>query len=250
MPGRGSGCRSRYRTAGSGRVSTALVSSTMASAVAGSPGPLDRNTPSTPSERICSMVVGRRQHVGADAAGGKHPRRVRLDAEVDRGDREVLLAVRRHPVPGLGGDLAGQVGTGHRRLRARPGPPCVAVTSGSPTARAGEDAAAHRAARYAAAGSARGCRRPGSRPCPDAPSPPAGTRSPASSTAAATGRGPRSRRPRSRRTRCPTAPSRPGVRSSPGDPAGVADLRRGGHHHLAAVATGRSASPGSRSSRW
>ena len=38
-------------------VSTALVNSTIASAVAGSPGPLDRNTPSTPSALISAMVV-------------------------------------------------------------------------------------------------------------------------------------------------------------------------------------------------
>ena len=39
------------------RSSTARAKATIASAVAGSPGPLDRNTPSTPSAVISSMVV-------------------------------------------------------------------------------------------------------------------------------------------------------------------------------------------------
>ena len=53
---------------------------------------------------------GRGQHMGPDAAGREHPRGVRLDAEVDRGDGEDLLALGRNRVPVRGGHLSGQVG--------------------------------------------------------------------------------------------------------------------------------------------
>ena len=53
------------------------------------------------------------QDVHLDAALGHHPRGVRLDAEVDRGDGEPLLTDRRDDV-GLGrGDLAGELGARH-----------------------------------------------------------------------------------------------------------------------------------------
>jgi hypothetical protein len=54
---------------------------------------------------------GRGQHVHLDAALGHHPRGVRLDAEVDGGDREQLLA--------HGGDDVGLL-RGDRRSRLAP----------------------------------------------------------------------------------------------------------------------------------
>ena len=58
-----------------------------------------------------------RQHVHLDAALGHPERRHALDAEVERGDGELLVADRRDDVRLVGRDLAGQVGAGHRRAR-------------------------------------------------------------------------------------------------------------------------------------
>ena len=182
--------------------------------------------------RCRSMVAVAGSTCVRDAARGEHPRGVRLDAQVQGGHGEALLAVRRHDVagaavvtspvrsaPAIGGwapHLRDQLAPwsrrrGGRRRRSR---------SASPR-------------RCAAAGSARGCRRRRCRRRPAGPSLAAARWSPASSTAAATDRGPRSRPPRSGPTR-----RRPVVARRPapvGDPAGVADLRRGGDHHLPAV---------------
>ena len=53
--------------------------------------------------------------------------RVGLDAEVDRGDGEALRPIGFHDVGGVGADLACEVGAEHRRLAAHPGEQLVGV---------------------------------------------------------------------------------------------------------------------------
>ena len=53
-------------------------------------------------------------------AGGEPARDVALDAEVDRGDREPVLALGRDRVRARGGHLGGQVGAEHLRLLPDP----------------------------------------------------------------------------------------------------------------------------------
>src|ERR1700744_463999 len=100
--------------------STSRVTSTMWSAVAGSPGPLDRNTPSGLSSAICSKVA-------------------------DEGSTRVRTPRRAfgfHHVSVVGADLAGQIGTQHRLLTTHPFDQLL----GRRERRTGEHAGLHRAA--------------------------------------------------------------------------------------------------------
>ena len=105
-------------------------------AAAGSPGPLEKNTPSGRAARISSAVTGRREHGDLAAAPGHGPRRGGLDAQVHGRDPVAdRRAVRRgHRVGGGRGHLPGQVGAGHLRAgqdplaeRGRVGPVPVAI---------------------------------------------------------------------------------------------------------------------------
>ena len=105
------------------RSSAACSSSIWPTVAAGSPGPLEKNSPSGSTASTSSMRRGGRQHVGLDAALGHHPRGVRLDAEVERGDGEAASLA---DAPGTtyasrGGHLVGEVGAGHLGRRAHPG---------------------------------------------------------------------------------------------------------------------------------
>ena len=114
-PGRGAGCRSRCRTAGCRASQHALqqrdrlVGGGRVARAVGEEHPVRRR----PRARRRAVAVGR-QHVRLDAALGHPARGHRLDAEVERGDGEPLLADgRRRRTARVGGDLAGEVGAGH-----------------------------------------------------------------------------------------------------------------------------------------
>ena len=202
--------------------STSRVTPTMWSAVAGSPGPLDRNTPSGLRSAICSKVDRRRQHVAADAAAGEVARRVGLDAQVERGDGEPLRPIGFHDIGGVGADLARQVGTEHRRLAAHPVQQLVGVGQRV----SGEHPGLHRTAAAQVPHHGAGV---DARDADDA--------LPDEFVVERAG-GPPVRRPR-RRVAHGVAGDPDLVAAALGVlvvPAGVADLRRGGDHDLAVIA--------------
>ena len=92
--------------------STPACSATASSAVAGSPGPLEKNTPSGSSASTSSAVAVAGSTCTSMPRSAMRCGVMRLDAEVDGGDGEPLLADRGDDVRLAGGDLAR---TGPRR---------------------------------------------------------------------------------------------------------------------------------------
>ena len=158
----------------------------------------------------------------ADPAAGELARRVGLDAEVDCGNGKPLRPIGFDDVAGIGADLAGEIGAEHRRLAADPGQQLIGVREGI----TGEHPGLHRTA---------GAQVPHHRAGVDA-----GDADDALADEFVLQRagGPPVRR--ARRGIADRVAGHPDlVAAALGVlvvPAGVADLRRGGHHDLAVVA--------------